>query len=310
MHRKILIIADIEGSSGCMSYEASSFNTDEWYDACIDMSLDVKSVTDALFESGAEEIVIKDFHRTGYNLIPELMNRRAKLVHGYRNSPVPGIGETYGCDAVFYTGMHASSGSGGFLAHTLTSRHGHIKADGRLVSELEIFSSSLSGYGIKPVFLSGCPVACIEAAAAVPGISVYEIDKSAPLSDKALWRSGLASAASEALHNNKTAPYMLKTPCDVELRVRDGENAARKISTLWKIDRAGDKLFFRAGSFDEFYKMLIRISYLNPVTEKLLPAALPLFNMFGRAGLSLLRWRRRGRIRELKREHENRYRCT
>ncbi len=282
-----------------MSYEASSFNTPEWYDACIDMSLDVRSVTDALFESGAEEIVIKDFHRTGYNLLPELMDRRARLVHGYRNSPVPGIGSTFGCDAVFFTGMHASSGSGGFLAHTLTSRHGHIKADGRLVSELEIFSSSLFSYGVKPVFFSGCPVACREAVSSVHGISVYEIDKSAPLRDKALWRSGLALAASEALHNNETAPYLLKTPCDVEVKVRDGEMAAQKISSRWKTERDGDKLFFRAESFDEFYRMLIRISYLTPITEKLLPAALPMFNLFGQAGLSIARGRRKNRIREL-----------
>ena len=63
MFKKILIIADIEGSSGCMSYGASSFNTEEWYDACIDMSLDVRRVTDSLFDAGAEQVVIKDFHR-------------------------------------------------------------------------------------------------------------------------------------------------------------------------------------------------------------------------------------------------------
>jgi D-aminopeptidase len=292
MYKKILIIADIEGSSGCMSYTASSFNTEEWYDACLDMSLDVRSVTDALFNAGAAQVVIKDFHRTGYNLLPELMNRRARLVSGYRNSPVPGIGQVYGCDAVMFTGMHSSSGSGGFLAHTLTSRHGHIMADGKPVSELQIFASSLYKHGIKPVFFSGCPEACREAAENIPGIGIYPVDKSSPLEDKKEWRDGLASAAVLSLSNQKTVPYLLKTPCNVELNVRDGESAAEKISRRWKLDREGDILLFKADNFDDFYKILIRISYLTPVVEKILPVLLPIFNLFGRIGLSILRRKR------------------
>jgi len=296
MFKKILIIADIEGSSGCMSYGASSFNTEEWYDACIDMSLDVRRVTDSLFDAGAEQVVIKDFHRTGYNLLPELMNRRARLVSGYRNSPVPGIGPVYGSEAVMFTGMHASSGSGGFLAHTLTSRHAYILADSKPVSELQIFASSLYRLGVRPVFFSGCPEACREAAEAVPGITLYPVDKSSSLDDKDTWRKGLAASAAESLFNPSANPYLMKTPCDVELKVRDGSAVAEKISRRWNLRREGDRLFFNAGSFDDFYKMLIRISYLTPVTEKLLPAALPLFNLFGRSGLSIVRRKRRGEI--------------
>ena len=40
-HRHILILADIEGSSGCGSYRASSFLTRPWAKACAAMSRDV-----------------------------------------------------------------------------------------------------------------------------------------------------------------------------------------------------------------------------------------------------------------------------
>ncbi len=306
MHKRILIIADIEGSSGCMSYSASSFNTPEWYDACIDMSLDVRCVTDALFNAGAVEVVIKDFHRTGYNILPELMHARARLVSGYRNSPVPGIGRTYGCEGAIFTGMHASSGSSGFLAHTLTSRYSHILAGGRPVSELHLFASSLYSPGLTPLFFSGCPVACMEAAGTVDGISVYEIDKSSPLKDKTAWRHGLASAAAASMQNMATAPYMMETPCDVEIRMRDGETAAAKVAARWGLDRKGDLLFFMAENFDDFYRTLIRISYLTPVTEKLVPGLLPLFNLFGKTGLSAARRKRRAAIRSALNElHRN-----
>jgi hypothetical protein len=67
--KRILIIADIEGSSGCWNYRASSFMTPEWARACVEMSRDVSVVVKALLDAGVEHISIKDFHRTGYNLL-------------------------------------------------------------------------------------------------------------------------------------------------------------------------------------------------------------------------------------------------
>ena len=57
---RILILADLEGSSACWSYAASSFLTDEWARACLGMSKDVSSVVGALFEAGVESITVKN----------------------------------------------------------------------------------------------------------------------------------------------------------------------------------------------------------------------------------------------------------
>ena len=89
--RNVLIVADIEGSSGCWNYAASAFLTDEWCQACLQMSRDVNRVVSALFDAGVETIMIKDFHRTGFNLLPELIDPRSEINHGYRAGPVPGI---------------------------------------------------------------------------------------------------------------------------------------------------------------------------------------------------------------------------
>ena len=99
---RILILADLEGSSGCWSYTASSFLTDEWCQACLEMSRDVSMVVSALFEAGVKTIIIKDFHRTGYNLFPELIDSRATLISGYRRGPIPGIGSHYNAQAVMF----------------------------------------------------------------------------------------------------------------------------------------------------------------------------------------------------------------
>lgn len=82
--RNVLIVADIEGSSGCWDYRASSFMTPQWARACVAMSLDVRAVVDALFNAGVKQITIKDFHRTGYNLLPEMINANRSKVQGSR----------------------------------------------------------------------------------------------------------------------------------------------------------------------------------------------------------------------------------
>ena len=103
MHFKnILIIADIEGSSCCWSYRASSFMTKAWRHACDGMTQDVNQVVKGLFDSGVRHIMVKDFHRTGYNIIPELVDPRAQVISGYRLRPVPGIGDPQDAEAIIF----------------------------------------------------------------------------------------------------------------------------------------------------------------------------------------------------------------
>jgi D-aminopeptidase len=291
-YKNILIISDIEGSSGCWNYDASAFLTDGWFKACVDMSLDVDAVVKALFKAGVEKITVKDFHRTGYNLIPELIDNRVNLVHGYKAGPVPGIGDPYGAEALLMIGMHASSGSGGFLAHTMTSRISFLEVNGKAVSEAELFSSSLYSYGIVPIFFSGCPVACAEAEKSLPGINSYPAEKkNFKTFDKDKWRKGLASFAVSALKNNKVSPFILNGPFKASVKMRDGKDEARKLAQRWNFLFEDDKIFIENDTFDLLYYNLIRLCYLYPAAEKFLRAVLPVYNIYGRYGLYRLRKR-------------------
>ena len=300
MYKNILIIADIEGSTGCADYAASSFNTPEWYNACIDMSLDINAVVSRLFSEGAEEICIKDFHRTGYNLLPELIDKRARVIHGYMEGPVPGIGNVYDSEAAMFIGMHASSGSKGFLAHTLTSRYGRIMSEGRRVTELQLFASSLFRYKIKPLFFSGCPVACSEAEEDIQCINVFPVVKdNSGFIDKDICRRGLADAAADSLRNDSTSPYIMHPPYNIDLKMRDGQKAAEKTARRWRVGQRDGIISLAAENFDDLYRQLISITYLTPMLEKITPAALALFNLYGKTGLSIVRRKKRAEIKKL-----------
>jgi D-amino peptidase len=289
----ILIIADLEGSSGCWSYTASAFLTDDWCRACQEMSRDVSSVVDALFDAGVKTIAVKDFHRTGFNLFPELIDSRAKIISGYRRGPVAGIGNPNKAQAVMFLGMHAASGSDGFLAHTLTSRIARLEVNDRLLSEIELFAASLAPWGIRPIFFSGCPVACKQAAAVIENINCFPIDKSCGSEnfDFGTWRSALAQAAVKSLSNRKAEPYIPVGPFDARVTMRDGKAEAARIARRWKFEQVGEQIRIYSADIHQLYLELIRLCYLTPTIEKVLPLALAAFNLKGRIGI--IRARRR-----------------
>jgi D-amino peptidase len=287
----VLILSDIEGSSGCWSYAGSSFLTEAWCRACLDITQDVNAVVTALFEAGSKHITIQDFHRTGYNLLPELIDPRAVVRSGYRRGPVPGIGDPGDGGVVMFLGMHAASGTGGFLPHTLTSRIGRLEMNGRPLAEVELFSAALAPFGVRPVFFSGCPLACSQAREAVHGIHVYPIDKEVGPEqfDAPSWRAGLAEEAVRSLENQTTVPYAPTGPFEAVITMRDGEEEARRIARRWDFHQQGARIFLEAPNLQQLYKDLIKLCYFTPLVQKVLPLALLWHRVIGRVGLEVVR---------------------
>ncbi len=287
MHKNILIIADIEGSSCCNSYESTTFLHPDWPEACVGLSRDVDAVVSALFDAGAEKITVKDFHRTAYNLLPELIDKRATIVPGYRPGPVPGLGDPGDATAVMMIGMHAPSGADGFLSHTLTSRISKLEVNGRLMSEAQLFAASLSPYNIEPVFFSGCPVACQYAADEIDGLTCFPIEKfqNNETFDPDAWRNALSKEAAMSLNSTQNGIYNPEGKFNAVITMRDGKKYTEKIACRWDFKFNDDKIFIETETIHELYDCLIRLCYLTPVIEKLIPVGLPLFNLRGKAGL-------------------------
>lgn len=293
----VLLIADIEGSSGCRDPRGSRFMTRQWRRACVGMSRDVGAVVRALFDAGAATVRVKDFHRTGYNLLPHLIDRRAVIDQGYTAGPVPGIGRVAGTDAVMFVGMHAASGTPGFLAHTMTSRIADLRVNGKVFSEVELFSAALAAFGVRPLFFSGCPVACTQACEAISGMHTYPIDKSGGGRDvdRRSWREGLARAAAAALHQSRAQPHRMQGPFIVEVTMRDGALAAARVASRWGLANDGARITLEASDVAALFIGLVRLCYLRPATERFLGAGLFIYNLIGRAAWLTVRcgWRSR-----------------
>lgn len=289
--KNILVIADIEGSSGCHDRESSQFLNDKWARACAAMSLDVNAAVTALFECGIENVSVQDFHRTAFNLLPELIDKRARIRHGYRNGKVYGVGDPGNAEGVIFLGLHAASGSQGFLPHTLTSRIKKLEVNGRLLPEAGLFAASLAPFGIRPLFFSGCPVACEQASRELEGIVTYPIDKTTGSQiDTENWRTGLREAVKKSL-KSRTLPYEPAGPFHTCVSLREGPAAAEKIARRWRFKRIEDRIFIETDTMGELYYQLIRLAYLTPLIEKTMPMGLWLSNLQGWFGLQWVRRR-------------------
>ena len=256
------------------------------------MSCDVDAVVRALFNAGIERVTVKDFHRTAYNLLPEIIDPRARIVCGYHRGPVPGLGHPEGADGVMMIGMHAASGTTGFLPHTLTSRLASVIVNGRPLAEVELFAASLAPFGIHPIFFSGCPAACTQARERIPGIHTVAIDKTIPPDtlDKANWRQELARGAVDALQGICPAPYVPQGPFRAVIRIRDGAKAAARMANPWNFERHRAMIVLNTPDIHTLYDDLICLCYLSPMTRKVLPLSLTLFNLMGRLGRQWVRY--------------------
>jgi D-amino peptidase len=289
----LLIIADIEGSSGCWRYFDGCFMSPSWPRACAAMTADVNAVVRALFNHGVASIRVKDFHRTGYNLLREGIDPRATLVSGYRQGPIPGVGDPGPAQAALFLGMHAASGSRGFLAHTLTSRIREIRINGRRLAEIELFAAILAPYGIRPLFFSGCPTACAQARQRLPGILALPIDKQGgPASlEVDRWRRQLAEAAVRSLSRPAPPPpYLPRGPFKAAVTFQGGARAAKRHAAPWGFSYRRATVSIEAETYGDLYRQLVRLCYLSPLVERALPLSLRLFNLRGRLGLA---WARR-----------------
>ncbi len=102
----------------------------------------------ALFDSGAEQVVVWDNHGFGSNLIFDRLDRRCEMLLGTGfGQRFPMLDETY--DGVLMIGYHAMEGTPkAVLAHTYSpSAYKTIRANGRKVGEIAFGRCGRRGNG-------------------------------------------------------------------------------------------------------------------------------------------------------------------
>ena len=174
---KVFISADIEGVTGTTDWNETDKAHGDYLEFREQMTAEVAAACEGALNAGATEIVVKDAHWTGRNLIASKLPRAVRLIRSWTLDPYSMMA---GLDATFHAalmiGYHSRSGSDASpLAHTLTGRVVYVKINGRDASEFLINAYTAGWLRVPVVFLSGDAGICQDAQDFLPGLSTVAV---------------------------------------------------------------------------------------------------------------------------------------
>lgn len=199
-----------------------------------------------LFPGGASEVLVNDSHGSGYTIDYEILDKRAKIYHGFQR---PGIMSALDgtFNAALMIGAHAMAGTkGAVLYHTMSPDVRQIRINGKPIGEIGIFALAAGTFGIPLVMLSGDTAACLEAEKTIPGIVTAEVKKglsrySAVCLSKEKARELVLKNTIQALKKiKKIKPFVLKGPFTFQTDIFKGKeedfivSSPEKLPKRWK----------------------------------------------------------------------------
>lgn len=222
---KVFISADMEGVGMVTSRKSATDKGREYDLYCRLMTEEVNAAVQGALDAGATQVVVRDGHWNGLNIIPDKLHPKAHLVRTDSGGPLnmmEGIDKSF--DAVIFLGYHARAGNqDGWSAHTMWSaKFFQVTINGKQMPEGGINALIAGYFGVPVVMLTGDAAACreirmvsgpIECAIVKKGIgkATYNI----PIQEA---RSLIRKKTINALRRRKEfKPYRLKSPYTAEI---------------------------------------------------------------------------------------------
>jgi len=162
---KILIAADMEGITGVVNWDQVTPGHGEYERFRRMMTQDVNAAVQGALSAGASEILVTDGHSSGYNILIEELDQRARLNAGNQSPLAMVQGVQDGVDGVFFVGYHACAGSGhAILDHTWSSSTiANVWLNNRLVGETGLNAAVCGHFNAPVLMISGDQTVCGEA---------------------------------------------------------------------------------------------------------------------------------------------------
>lgn len=176
----VFISSDIEGTCGINHVDETRHDQSDVRYFMKQMTREVGAACLGAQAAGAEEILIKDGHGTGRNILPDELPEKVKLLRGWSGHPyhmMSGL-EMGSFDAVFFTGYHSRAASGGNpLSHTKNGKNEYMMLNGERLSEFRMNAYTAGMLGIPVCLITGDACICEEAKQAIPGIKAVAINQ-------------------------------------------------------------------------------------------------------------------------------------
>ncbi|CAM5735191.1 MULTISPECIES: M55 family metallopeptidase [Streptomyces] len=222
---KALISVDMEGVSGIVH---SSETNPERYDYQRGrelMTADANAVIAGVLDAEpTADVLVADAHGTFRNLLPERLDRRARLVRGKPRALNMLAGLDEETDAALFVGYHVRAGEGpGVLAHTMNGEILDVRVAGRSLGEIGLNAAMAGHLGVPVVLLSGDDAACAEMTDLAPGTVTVPVKEALGMAAAVTLhpeeaQDRLRRAAADAVtRRTEIPPLALTGPLDVEV---------------------------------------------------------------------------------------------
>lgn len=265
---KLYISADIEGVCGIVDWNETFTNSSEWENFRVQMTKEVAAVCNAASECGFDEIVIKDAHEDGRNLIYDLLPNisNIRLIRGWTEDPLcmmSCLDESF--DACAFVGYHSGAFSDGNpLSHTMYLKFDYIKINEEFVSEFIINAFTAAYFDVPVVFLSGDKSLCGIANNLnnnIYTVPVLDGDGGASISIHPKYAEELIKIkAKEAfLSDFKNCNIALPESFKVEIRFRNHKDAHKASFYPNMLKKDTKTVIFNTDDYFEFLRMLLFI---------------------------------------------------
>jgi D-amino peptidase len=154
---KVFISVDFEGVCGVINWDETSEGGPDYGMFRGLMTQEANAAIAGAAAAGATEILVRDAHGSGRNILPELLDPRARLLRDWTYGPLSmmeGLDKTF--DAVIFIGYHARAGTpDAVLDHTMTRKLLDVSINGKPMPEAGINGLMAGYFGVPVVLLSG-----------------------------------------------------------------------------------------------------------------------------------------------------------
>ncbi|CAM5273369.1 transporter [Streptomyces xanthochromogenes] len=271
---KVLISVDMEGISGIVHPAETNPDCYDYQQGRALMTAEANAVIAGVLDADpAAEVWVADAHGPFRNLLPEDLDRRARLIRG---KPRP-LGMLGGLDehtdAVMLIGYHARAGGGpAVLAHTMSDAILDVRVGGRSLGEIGLNAAMAGHLGVPVVLLSGDDTACAELTDLAPSAVTVAVKQAlgqtaavAVHPEEA--RERLRTAAAKAIEQRAlVAPFALTGPLEVEIDLY-GPHMVDLATLVPGVSRAGGgrKLTFTASDYADAYRLVLLLVQLASI---------------------------------------------
>ena len=275
---RVYISVDMEGVAGVSNAKPTTRGEYGYAEAVALMVGEANAAIEGAFDGGATQVTVNDSHGQMFNLTPEALDRRARLVEGKKPlSMVEAVGDS-SFDVALFVGYHARAGHPtGVISHTYNPRAVLVEVGGRPVTEAGINALYLGAFGVPVAMVTGDDALAAELPDWLPWAETVVVKhaisyQAADAVHPALARDMIRDAARRSVERargegSNLQPLVIEPPIDLKIEFTT-PGQADFVAIMPGFDRVGDRsVVFVADDAVMLFRALISAVRMAPAAD-------------------------------------------